>query len=67
MSYGINLRDFTAHSAVYVDKILRGAEPDDLPVEQPAQLAPVLNVKTARALELDIPRSLIARADTLIR
>jgi putative ABC transport system substrate-binding protein len=67
MAYGINMRAFTAHSAAYVDKILRGAKPADLPIEQPAQFELVINAKTAQSLSLIVPPSLLTRAEVLIR
>jgi putative ABC transport system substrate-binding protein len=66
MSYGPNLRGFYRHMAVYADKLLRGARPADLPVEQPTAFAFVINLKTAKALGLTIPPSVLLRADQLI-
>jgi putative ABC transport system substrate-binding protein len=67
MSYYPNREDVWRHSAVYVDKILKGAKPADLPVEQPTKFDLVINLKTAKALGLTIPRSLLQRADEIIQ
>jgi putative ABC transport system substrate-binding protein len=67
MSYGVNFDDIFRRAAVYVDRILKGAKPADLPVEQPTRYYLVLNVKTAKTLGLTIPPSLLLRADELIQ
>ncbi|HTS51815.1 MAG TPA: ABC transporter substrate-binding protein [Burkholderiales bacterium] len=67
LSYGPNIEDLTSRMAVYIDKILKGTRPGDLPIERPAKFDFVVNLQTAKILGLKVPQSILARADEVIR
>jgi putative ABC transport system substrate-binding protein len=66
MSYGLNYEDMHKRAAIYVDKILKGAKPADLPIEQPSKFTFIVNLKAAKALGLTVPSQLLGLSDQLI-
>ena len=67
MSYGPNLTAAMGRAAVYVDKILKGTKPSELPIEQISQFEFIIDLRVARALKLDVPEALLLRADEILR
>jgi putative ABC transport system substrate-binding protein len=66
MAYGVNFPEMQRRAAIFVDKILKGEKPGDIPIEQPTRFKTVLNLKTAKALGLAVPTKTLVRADEVI-
>jgi putative tryptophan/tyrosine transport system substrate-binding protein len=66
MAYGVNFSDMFRRAAVFVDKILKGAKPGDIPVEQVTKIQTIANIRTAKALGIEVPTTLLLRADEVI-
>jgi putative ABC transport system substrate-binding protein len=67
MTYGVNSTDLFQRAATYVDKILKGTKPADLPVEQPVKFELIINLKAAKQIDLTIPQNVLVRADRVIK